>query len=79
MGRERGYCQGRITRGGDNRWPPRLGAVTTNGSFSHSFIWSRCVLFPRTKGSTHARYVPPFLHPSIHAWIALRLPARPTA
>ena len=23
MGRERGYCQGRITRGGDNRWPPR--------------------------------------------------------
>ena len=29
-------------------------AITTNGSFSHSFIWSRCVLFPRTKGSTHA-------------------------
>ena len=62
-----------------------VGAITTNGSFSrHSFIWSRCVLFPRTKGSTHA-HAParasllPFIHPSMRGAAhgpPARLPAR---
>ena len=63
-----------------------VGAITTNGSFSrHSFIWSRCVLFPRTKGSTHAHArarEPPSFPSSIHPCVARhmdRLPACPPA
>ena len=57
-----------------------VSAITTNGSFSrHSFIWSRCVLFPRTKGSTHAHAsLPPSLHPSMRG-AAHGLPACPPA
>ena len=57
--------------------PSAVSAITTNGSFSHSFIWSRCVLFPRTKGSTHAHArasLLPFLHPCV-AWHMDCLPA----
>ena len=57
--------------------PSVVSAITTNGSFSHSFIWSRCVLSPRKKGSPHAHAgasLLPFLHPCV-AWHMDCLPA----